>query len=279
MMLASGSGALNGTQETRWPRRVLREEVVSPRFGQKTASDSFYSIRLAHAIAFAAEVHQNQFRAGSKVPYLAHLLGVTSNVMKFSEFAPQGLVPQERYLEAGISLANGDLVNISLEDAVIAALLHDAIEDQGGDAMKRQIRTRFDDAGFPPVVAMLVDYCTTYDQESLGYNEYKRVYLERVADPTTPATVLLISGGDKLDNLRDMLREYQQEGEAFWDKFKHSKAEKLEYNRDIVRIFKASGKYPELVAEIERVQQAIERHAKKTLGLKIRQWVKAHMSV
>ncbi len=226
------------------------------------AQDSFYSSRLGHAMAFAAKAHRDQFRKDSATPYLAHLMGVASSVMKFVNM-PKG----QKYLEEGVVLPNGDKVNITLEDAVIAALLHDAIEDQGGDGMKRKIRAKFDEADFPPVVAMLVDYCTTYGQENLGYNEYKRKYLERIADPLTPKTALLISGSDKLDNMRDMAREYREEGEAFWNKFKVTKEQKLEYNRDIVRIFKASGKYPKLVAEIERVQKEIEEMTSKGIKL------------
>ncbi|HEY9812232.1 MAG TPA: HD domain-containing protein, partial [Candidatus Sericytochromatia bacterium] len=63
------------------------------------------SNRFIEAVAFANELHANQKRKGSDIPYIAHLLAVSSIV-----------------LEHGGN-----------EDEAIAALLHDAIEDQGGD--------------------------------------------------------------------------------------------------------------------------------------------------
>ncbi|RME37216.1 MAG: bifunctional (p)ppGpp synthetase/guanosine-3',5'-bis(diphosphate) 3'-pyrophosphohydrolase, partial [Deltaproteobacteria bacterium] len=60
--------------------------------------------RFEAALVYAAQLHRQQVRKGSQTPYLAHLLAVTALV-----------------LEAG-----GD------EDEAIAALLHDAVEDQGG---------------------------------------------------------------------------------------------------------------------------------------------------
>ncbi|MEX0658752.1 MAG: HD domain-containing protein, partial [Egibacteraceae bacterium] len=63
--------------------------------------DTQVSARFARAVGFAAEVHRTQARKGSRVPYLAHLLAVSSLV-----------------LEDG-----GD------EDEAIAGLLHDAVED------------------------------------------------------------------------------------------------------------------------------------------------------
>ena len=62
--------------------------------------------RFVDAVAYATALHATQTRKGTSIPYIAHLLGVASLV-----------------LEAGGS-----------EDAVIGALLHDAAEDQGGQA-------------------------------------------------------------------------------------------------------------------------------------------------
>lgn len=61
----------------------------------------------AEALALAAQLHANQRRKGSGTPYLAHLLAVTA-----------------------ITLEHG-----ASEAEAIAALLHDAVEDQGGEAI------------------------------------------------------------------------------------------------------------------------------------------------
>src|SRR4051794_34347958 len=71
--------------------------------------------RFADALQYAYELHRQQGRKGSGIPYLGHLLGVCSLI-----------------LEAG-----GD------EDQAIAGLLHDGPEDQGGRATLKEIRHRF----------------------------------------------------------------------------------------------------------------------------------------
>jgi (p)ppGpp synthase/HD superfamily hydrolase len=59
-----------------------------------------------HALVFAADLHRNQTRKGSGIPYIAHLLSVSSRVLS----------------------ASGTLVQ------AIAGLSHNAVEDQGGEA-------------------------------------------------------------------------------------------------------------------------------------------------
>ncbi len=68
--------------------------------------------RFRSAMQYALELHQSQLRKGTHTPYIAHLLAVTALV-----------------LEDG-----GD------EDQAIAALLHDAVEDQGGYDTMQEIR-------------------------------------------------------------------------------------------------------------------------------------------
>ena len=72
------------------------------------------SRRFYDALTFAAHAHRDQVRKGSGVPYLGHILGVASLVIDHG----------------------------GTEDEAIAALLHDAIEDQGGDERKSRNRGR-----------------------------------------------------------------------------------------------------------------------------------------
>ena len=73
------------------------------------------SERFRDAAALAHEVHGSQRRAGTQIPYLAHLLVVT------------GLVIED----------GGD------EDQALAAMLHDAVEDGGGRSMLERIAQTF----------------------------------------------------------------------------------------------------------------------------------------
>jgi GTP pyrophosphokinase len=66
------------------------------------------SNRFSEALTYAAQLHATQVRKGSGVPYIAHLLGTASIALEYG--------------------AN--------EDEAISALLHDAIEDQGGHATR-----------------------------------------------------------------------------------------------------------------------------------------------
>lgn len=76
----------------------------------KMTEQSKLSTRFEEALVFATQLHQTQVRKGGDIPYISHLLGVTALV-----------------LEDG-----GD------EDEAIAALLHDAVEDQGGAETARR---------------------------------------------------------------------------------------------------------------------------------------------
>lgn len=252
------------------PRRV--------RFGQDFLSDpnayqpdAFYSQRMNHALAFALKAHGSQKRKGRQTPYVAHLLSVAANVLTFAPIRPG-----HRILEENVLLkSTGHRVNITLEDAFIAALLHDAIEDQGGADMKERIRQRFDQARFGPVVSELVDYCTTHSPPPgappLDYNAKKRAQLIRVAFEA-PQTATLIAACDKLANIRDTIQEYSEEGEAFWKRFKVNRSQKLRYMDDIVEVFKASGRHPQVVREIEQSVRRLHHLIRRNENPLVRWW-------
>jgi GTP pyrophosphokinase len=185
------------------------------------------SNRFNQALTFAAELHAQQQRKGSGVPYVAHLLGVTSIALEYG--------------------AN--------EDEAIAALLHDAIEDQGGAATGAEIRRRFGDT-----VATIVEACTDADSTPKPpWRERKELYLSHL--PTASPSVLLVSASDKLHNARSILQDYRAIGEEVWDRFKGRKTGTLWYYRALVEAFRPTGVNPGLFAELERTVTAIEQLA------------------
>jgi (p)ppGpp synthase/HD superfamily hydrolase len=142
------------------------------------------STRFDAALVYAAQLHANQVRKGSGVPYISHLLSVAALV-----------------LEDG-----GD------EDEAIAALLHDAIEDQGGAKTREEIRQHFGER-----VVSIVDGCT--EDETLPkppWKERKLNYLEKMhlAPP---------------------------EGEKVWHKFKGGKHGTLWFYRSFLEIYQQNG--------------------------------------
>ncbi len=146
------------------------------------ASDDEYSGRFVDALGYAAKVHAGQIRRADGRPYIAHLLRVA------------GLVIQER----------------GSEDEAIAALLHDAAEDQGGLARLEDIRNRFGNR-----VADTVEECTdTFADPKPPWRRRKELHLAEM-DRCSPSAVLVLLA-DKLDNARTMLRQHRVHGEGQW---------------------------------------------------------------
>jgi (p)ppGpp synthase/HD superfamily hydrolase len=143
------------------------------------------SDRYRTALIFAFDLHRTQERKGSGVPYVAHVLGVSSLVLEYG----------------------GD------EDAAIAALLHDAVEDQGGLSMLRQI-----EQAFGSKVAEIVLACTdSHESPKPPWRERKRQYVAHLR--SAPADAQLVAACDKLYNLRTILADFRVVGEALWERF------------------------------------------------------------
>ncbi len=182
--------------------------------------------RFREALVYACELHDEQRRKGSDVPYVAHLLAAAS-----------------------IALEHG-----ASEDEAIAALLHDAVEDQGGRTTGEEIRRRFGDA-----VAAIVYGCTDAEvSPKPPWRERKERYVAHLAD--APGSVLLVSASDKLHNARSILADYRHQGDALWNRFTGGRDGTLWYYRALVRAFQARLPGP-LSEELERVVSEIERLA------------------
>lgn len=173
-----------------------------------------------------ARLHAGQARKGSNTPYVAHLLAVTALV-----------------LEDG-----GD------EDQAIAALLHDAAEDQGGLATLEEIERRFGKR-----VALIVDGCTdTYLTPKPPWQERKERYLQHLQSAVPE--VRRVSLADKLHNARSILTDLSQLGNEVWARFTGGKEGTLWYYRSLVQIFQELDSSP-MVVELARVVERIERIA------------------
>jgi len=180
--------------------------------------------RFEEALTYAARLHREQVRKGSGVPYLSHLLGV-----------------------AGIALEHG-----ASEDEAIAALLHDAVEDQGGAPTLAEIRGRFGDT-----VADIVAGCSDTDVvPKPPWRPRKEAYVAHLASASPSAR--LVSAADKLHNARSILTDYRRLGEAVWSRFAGGKEGTLWYYRAVVQAFRAYEPTP-LVDELERAVEEMER--------------------
>jgi len=141
--------------------------------------------RFASALVYACEIHAGQLRKGTDIPYISHLLGVTS-----------------------IALDHG-----ATEDEAIGALLHDAAEDAGGAPVISEIRARFG-----PAAAEIVAGCSdTIETPKPPWRARKEAYIAHLASASP--SVLLVSAADKLHNVRAITSDYRKVGEAIWARF------------------------------------------------------------
>lgn len=184
------------------------------------------SARFEEALVYAARLHAGQARKGTSIPYIAHLLAVAAIVLEH----------------------DGN------EDEAIAALLHDAIEDQGGAATRAEIRRRFGET-----VVQIVDGCS--DAETMPkppWRPRKEAYLAhlRQASPS----VRLVSAADKLHNARAILADYRAIGDTLWQRFSGGKEGTLWYYHSVVESLREAGTTP-LVEELARVVAELEQVA------------------
>lgn len=180
-----------------------------------------YGKKFEHALLYAAQLHKDQVRKETSTPYITHLLAVASIVGE----------------------------NGGTEGEVVAALLHDAPEDQGGEARLGEIRAQFGDG-----VAEIVDGCTdTFETPKPPWRERKERYLAHLANAS--GSVRLVSSADKLHNARTVLSDYRLLGEDLWTRFNGKKVGTLWYYRAVVDTLRGDGP---IVEELDRVVTELE---------------------
>jgi len=174
--------------------------------------------RFTEALRIAAELHAGQRRKASGAPYVSHVLAVASIVIE----------------------------NGGSEDEAIAALLHDAAEDCGGQRTLDIIRQQFGES-----VANIVLGCSdTTESPKPPWRMRKEQYLRHLE--TADHSVQLVAIADKLHNLRSTLREHEVQGDRFWRYFRSGREGMLWYFGELVRIFRSSTVPRPLFLELER---------------------------
>jgi len=169
-----------------------------------------YSKRARDAMALAFDLHAGQTRKGSDVPYITHPLAVAAIVGE----------------------CGGD------EDQFIAALLHDAVEDQGGGPVLDQIRGQFGAR-----VADFVSACSDTDvSPKPPWKERKTAHIAHVA-AADPA-VKLILAADKYHNLLTIIGGLRTHGDALWDRFKGGRDGTLWYYDEMMRALSQNWDHP-----------------------------------
>ncbi|MCS7304620.1 MAG: HD domain-containing protein [Thermoguttaceae bacterium] len=182
----------------------------NPPKGEASGSNELLDKQFAQALCYAWELHCHQRRKLAEVPFFAHLMSV-----------------------AGLVLDYG-----GNQQEAIAALLHDAAEDQGGLERLEEIRQRFGDQ-----VAAIVKGCTdSFQQPKPPWRERKEQFLCRLAEASD--SVRLVCAADKIHNLRSLIRAYRAHGETIWSAFRGGREGTLWYYRTVLEVLQKGRPLP-----------------------------------
>jgi (p)ppGpp synthase/HD superfamily hydrolase len=193
----------------------MADQVASPRLTPK----------FIDALGYAARKHATQTRKASEVPYLGHLLSVAGLVIE----------------------ADGT------ETQAIAALLHDAAEDQGGELTLAEIDQQFGGA-----VASIVAECSdTFETRKPPWRARKQRYIDHLRVASDDA--VLVSLADKLDNARAILRDFRGLGSKVWQRFSVQEPQlHVWYYRSLLEVF-GQRTHSWMVGELRNVIDALEQ--------------------
>ena len=146
--------------------------------------------RFAAALSLAWEVHGTQLRKKTDIPYMAHVMAVCA-----------------------LALENG-----ADEDAGIAALLHDSVEDSD-DGAKTLARIERE---FGPRVARVVLACSDTvavpGRPKPPWRERKETYLHHL-ETEADRDALLVSACDKVHNASSIVADLRSTGHDVWQRF------------------------------------------------------------
>lgn len=174
-----------------------------PGLGRRKRPSLPLSVRFDEALVLASSLHRTQMRKASGVPYISHLLAVASLV-----------------LDEGGS-----------EEMAIAALLHDAAEDQGGEATLAAIETSFG----ADVARWVGQASDTFELPKPEWETRKQQHLAAI--PMADPEARLIMLADKVHNARSILADHARVGTEVWGRFSVPRARMVWYYESLLDVF------------------------------------------
>lgn len=196
-----------------------------------------YSYRIEQALRAATILHKDQVRKGAvPIPYTSHLFAVTCILSDYTDD----------------------------EDIIIAALLHDTLEDTDYTAQELE-------ADFGGKVREIVEAVTEPDsEEDLGWKEQKQQYAKKLRK--APPEALMIAAADKIHNMRSIVEEYFDDHVRFMADFRGNLEDRMilyqdisnHINRglknDIIHEFNhVFQEYKKFITDVKRTKEAQER--------------------
>ncbi len=185
----------------------------------------FHPQEIARAVELAATLHAEQKRKLTGAPYLGHLLRVAGLVLEFG----------------------------GGQEEVVAALLHDAVEDQGGMETYHRIREQFG----PGVADLVLQLSDSTGSPKPPWEERKKRFLDSLRMASLPVQRIVLC--DKIDNLRQLLSAYDRWGETVWQKFRGGRDGTLWYHREILRIVEGGTHRSTLQAGLVEYRELVEK--------------------
>lgn len=161
---------------------------------------------LFDAIEFAARAHHGQYRKATPIPYILHPLNVARIL-----------------IECGAS-----------QDVVIAAVLHDVVEDT--PVTLDEVRATFGDP-----IAELVSGMSEPNRKDKWENR-KRDMLASLE--TASQDLLLIELADKLDNIRAIRRDLQEHSDQVWARFSRGRDQQKQLYHQFLDLFQRRATTP-----------------------------------
>ena len=184
------------------------------------------SQKFTDALIYATNLHSSQYRKSTEIPYISHLMAVSSLVLEACEHTD---------------------FKDKREDLAIAALLHDAIEDQSDRITIQDIKSEFGN-----LVATIVIECSdSYGGKKPPWRQRKEAYISHITDVSRETQ--LVSCADKLHNARSIKCDYDRVGDKVWYRFNAGKDDIIWYYKELTAAFHASWPENPLVGQLGAV--------------------------
>ena len=178
-----------------------------------------YSYRIEQAIRAAAVLHRDQTRKGSMpFPFVTHLVATAFTLMDYTED----------------------------EDVMVAALLHDTLEDT--DYTVEELQEDFG-GRVRDFVEALTEPKGTPDKP-VSWKDRKLAYIKQLKK--APEEALLIAAADKIHNFRTIVEDYVDAHDRFVQDFGKNYDERLEMYEQIANTINSRLRSP-ILAEFNHV--------------------------
>jgi (p)ppGpp synthase/HD superfamily hydrolase len=184
-----------------------------------------YSFKIEQAIRAAAVLHDGQTRKGSEpYPYITHLISVAFMLNDYG----------------------------ADEDTIVAALLHDTLEDT--DYSPEEL-----EADFGPTIREIVEGVTDAlhaERETFTWKQRQDRYLKALS--LAPKASLMVAAADKIHNMRLIVEEYNDRPALFLKHFGRS-IEDLTEKYDALKVLFHSRLEGGILREYDHVHALFEK--------------------